>query len=310
MGKLIFFDLDDCIVESSPRIQEAIDNNTAFKNLRLMVLDHVVACCAKVFHDNKVEVERAFRKGEKPNLVGSLEIGSNDIIKTSSGNTKLDALEQEKHRIESWYQQPLKISEMALDEAKWNREMFFEERDHFLESDNQLSEAYGLINYRDIYTEKNLVPGAIDMLNEVLDEEQYDGVYCLSHHNGGREARCKENFIAKITNNKLGFLGLRFHLEKYESNKRRQRSSKAVYIMQRFGLESLNNCILVDDSTANLDEWIKYGGIAVLYRPMSEDEKYQGTLNKNEYPYPRITEMSFLKLNEALDKYQVKIKKR
>ena len=74
--------------------------------------------------------------------------------------------------------------------------------------------------------------------------------------------------------------------------------------MKKFNLRNLNNCILIDDSTVNLDEWVKYGGIAILYRPISFDEEYFNVQEPHNKIYPRITKMDIEELNKALAMYQ------
>ena len=307
MVKLAFWDLDDCIVESSPLIQAAFDEKTRFKNKKLLSLEYTLASCKEAYEKNKLEIERAYACGEKPKLIGNIKVGSNDVIKTSSGDKQIDELEKEKRRIERWYKRPLEISYMAYGDAYWAKEMFLEERDHFLERDNQgLIEKEGIVDYSTIYTLDHATPKSIELINQIIDSGTYEGCYCLSHHNGGREEICKKIFIEKTFNNKLGFLGLRFHSEEYKEEVRRPRSSKAVYVMHKFNLPSLEGCVLVDDSTANLDEWVKYGGMAILYRPISEDEEYEGDLVPHGDKYPRMTEMTKEAFEEALKFYDAK----
>lgn len=308
MKKLIFLDLDDCIVESSPLIQASFDKKTRFKNDKLLSLEYVLASCKEAYERNKVEIERAYNSGEKPKLIGNVKIGSNDVLKTtSSGNIKIDEAEKEKRRIIRWYKKPLELSKMAYGDAYWAKEMFLEERDHFLESDNQKSYEDGIVDYDSIYILDHQTPNAIEMIKEVIDSCEYDGEYCLSHHNGGREEFRKNNFVNETFEGRLPFLGLRFHSEEYKEGVRRPRSSKALFVMRKFNLPNLEGCILVDDSTANLDEWIKYGGIAILYRPISEDEEYEGELAPHGDKYPRITEMKKANLDEALKFYKEKV---
>ncbi len=308
MNKLVFFDLDDCIVESSPLIQAAFDQKTRFKNNKLIALEYMLASCRDIHERNKAEIERAMACNEKPKLIGNVKAGSNDVIKTSSGNDKINELEKEKRRINRWYKKPLELSHMACGEAYWAKEMFLEERDHFLEMDNQNKFGEGIVDYHNIYVNNNVVSGSIEMINDIIDSNEYEGCFCLSHHNGGREEICKKGFVEQTFDSKLPFIGLRFHSEEYREGVRRPRSSKALYIMQKFNLPDLSECILVDDSIANLDEWIKYGGIAVLYRPMSEDEEYEGELVPHGDKYPRITKMDKSQFDDALKFYKEKSK--
>lgn len=303
MGKLLFVDLDDCIVESSPLIQKAFDEKTSFKNKTLETLEYTMKSCLETYVKNKLEVVRAIFSREKPKLIGNVKVGSNDVMKTTFVDSILTDSEKRERRFYRWYIKPLDISKQAYEEAKKNWDNFLEERDHFLEQDNQSSIGDAIVDYRNIYNSEHLTPGAVNMINETIDSGEYEGCYCLSHHNGGREEYCKQLFIASITNGKLPLVGLRFHAEEY-SGKRRQRSSKALHVMKKFNLSSLKGCVLIDDSVENLNDWVKYGGMAVLYRPMSEDEKYDGKLEPHGDEYPRITKMDKAELDEALKFYK------
>lgn len=301
---LVFYDLDDCIVESSPLIQSAVEEKTRFKNDILTLLEFKVALTKKAFDECFKEIKRAYRWGEKPNISQYIKLGSNDVQKgKNNDNLVLSKEEEKKRRFKRWYWDPYMLTGTAYNNAYREKEMFLEERDHCLEEDNQKEHNY-IVDYQNTYVLKNATPGSIEMINEMIESDEYEGYYCLSHHNGGREEKCKRNFINQVFNGKLEFLGMRFHSEEYQEGKRRKRSSKALYIMRKFGLKDLSNCILIDDSTANLDEWIKYGGVAILYRPMSDDEKYTGMLEPHGDKYPRITKMSKVAVDEALKFYK------
>lgn len=306
MGKFFFVDLDDCIVESSPLIQQAFDEKTSFKNDKLETLEHILASCKETYEKNFIEVERAQTCNEKPKIIGSIKVGSNDIMKITSSSSGLTKEQKERNRLYRWYIKPLEISKKAYDEARMNKEMFLEERDYFLERDNQSLIGDAIVDYRSIYNVLNLTPGALNLINDVINSNEYENCFCLSHHNGGREEYCKELFINSVTNGKLPFIGLRFHSAPYRAGIRRPRSSKALHIIEKFNLPDLSGCVLVDDSTANLDDWVKYGGMGVLYRPISEDEEYEGKLESHGDKYPRITKMDKLELDKALEFYNEK----
>ena len=306
MVKMIFFDLDDCLAESSTKLQGMVDARTEFKNVILTQLEYMKSMAKYAYEYNAREIERAMAQGEKPNIIGNIKAGSNDIFKTSYNNEKLSELEKDKNRIKRWYYDPLELAKSIYEKTCNDLEMFKEERDHFLEMDNQKSFEEGCVVYQDIYVIENMIPGAFNMVNDVYNSGEYDGgVYVLSHHNGGREEIVKNNFVTNTFRN-VPFLGMRFHAEEYQKGVRRPRSSKALYIMKKFNLLDLSGCVLVDDSLENLDEWAKYGGIAVLYRPLSQDEIHFGKMFDHGREYPRITRMDKILLDEALGKQKQK----
>ena len=76
--------------------------------------------------------------------------------------------------------------------------------------------------------------------------------------------------------------------------------------MEMFGLDSLDDveCVLVDDSLDNLDEWEKWGGIPILYRPLNKDEIYAKELSFHGRDYPRITKMDKTLFDDAVNEYR------
>ncbi len=302
MKKLIFFDLDDCIVESSPLIQSYLDAKTEFTSDSLEVLETILSSCKDIYARNEKEIERAMRTLKKPNIIGTIKSGSNDVMKDVAGD-RIDDDISEKRRFYSWYQRPLEISKLACGKAYWDREKFLEERDHYLEVDNLKMGDDAIVKYEAIYNANNLTDGAVSTIEDVVESNEYEAVYVLSHFNGDREEECKRQFVTSMLPKSLTFLGLRFHLEEYRQGLRRVRSSKALYVMEKFKLANLEDCILIDDSKANLDEWVNFGGKAILYRPQSEDEKFLESLEPHGDRYPRITKMTKDEIDNALKFY-------
>jgi len=225
-------------------------------------------------------------------LIAKIKIGSNDVIKDAS----VAGDDNDEMALELW------CFMKAMEKAKHDLDMFLEERDHFLEVDNLKKEGF-VVDYKHIKVE-NLIPGSFEMIMELIESGQYGKVHFLTHQTGPREDGLKKEFITKLTESKAGYLSLRYHSGEYKEGVRRPRSSKAKYAMEQLGLESLEGCVLIDDSLENLDEWEKYGGIAILYRPMSNKEKKKGKLKSHGRNYPRITEMTKKAFDEALEFYE------
>ena len=81
--KMIFFDLDDCVVASSPPLQKMVNDSTPFKNNRLEELEYNKSMSKYALDYNIAVVSKAEAEGEKPHLIGSIKTGSNDIFKAS-----------------------------------------------------------------------------------------------------------------------------------------------------------------------------------------------------------------------------------
>lgn len=291
----LFLDMDDCLVESAKYIQEAVNNNTPYKTDTLSYLEQVIAGHEAIYDINAREIARAQALSQRPVLYGINHIGSNDIFKTSSSSSQI-SLDQVRNN--HWYVEPLKKVENVINNTKWKREMFLEERDNFLECDNKKD--VGDIDYSFIYQSDHLIDGVLPMVNDLKNDNRYSFIGILSHHNGGREETAKKKFVLE-SGICLPFFGLRFHLDKYTPNVRRERSSKALYVMQILNVNDLSNCVLVDDSIENLDEWKRHGGIAILYRPLSVDERLQGYNDYHQRDYPRITVMSASEIAMAIN---------
>lgn len=195
------------------------------------------------------------------------------------------------------------------------KDRLFEERDTYLERNNLLPYDKSIINYRRIYSEKNLIVGSKELIKEIkkrrkeLDIETYS---VLSHHNGGYEEYSKKLLINECLC-KIRFSGLFFHsiiengksihLEHKDGNLRRIRSSKADYVKCMYNLDDLSECILIDDSLANLDEWYNKGGIPIYFNRFNKE------YNRD---YPCINELNLdlilLKITEYKKQKKVKIK--
>ncbi len=146
------------------------------------------------------------------------------------------------------------------------REMYLEERDHFMELDNP--KPNGLINYNPMYTLDCVSPEARQYMAE-MNAYAKDS-FVITHHNAGREVVSKEGLIIRDLHSK--FIGVKFHKQEYVSGFRRPRQSKAEYVKEVFGIYDLSNCVLVDDSLDNINSWIENGGIGILYDPENKHQ--------------------------------------
>ena len=146
------------------------------------------------------------------------------------------------------------------------------------------------INYASIYKMENTNSDAIEAIKNLLNTGWFSKAFTLSHHNGGREEKCKRKITKEIFSDiQMGveFIGQFFHQFKHNVL-RRGRSSKIDNAMHLCGLKP-HQMVLIDDSVDNCMDWYKKGGIAILYKPMTDAEKMTSTIQ--EFPFARI--MSF-----------------
>lgn len=299
----------------------------------LIGIDKLLKVCKLTQERVSKIIEDARKKGEPvdPNLIPLAKMGSNDILKDVKDLSKMT----EKEKMELMYEAPLERikrawffigsrelsriktelkkpnpssyvknlakSTDALDTAKIVASTFGEFHDAMLEANNKIEPGKNLINYRKIYDRCHLIDGALEAMLDCYDSGEFQSVEVLSHHNGGYEFQAKEEMIKSLIGDRdIKFNGIYFHggeihdLHKNDG-RRRERYPKAKFILDTKGYPNINDCVLIDDSTANCDTWVKYGGIAILYKKETEEEQMLGHLKPHCRPdlyYDRVTKLS------------------
>ena len=163
-------------------------------------------------------------------------------------------------------------------------------------------ESKEIINYDEIYQTENVNHKAVLMIYRAMLSHNIDSLYLLSHHNGIREFKAKENLMKKLFP-KGKFVGLRFH-NKEHNLERRERSSKIDKALIVCNKEP-EDMILIDDSKANCSDWQEKGGRVILYREITDAEK---TSKIEESEFLRITDFNMLE--QALDTIMIKGKEK
>lgn len=156
------------------------------------------------------------------------------------------------------------------DELDAQLEIYYDKKNQMLE------EVYphlkGKIDYKKIINEKNISPETIKQVNELIASSRYDMVIIESHYNSQEEKDCKDQLIKKIFPGAF-FLPVRFFEQDYikskESDVERIRTSKAEYLMDYLDLNGIEYDFslftLIDNSPSNIRDWIKNGGIGLVY---------------------------------------------
>lgn len=268
MEKYLFIDKDDVMINSSPLIQNYVQEKTIYKKEDLNALEYRLALAKYNHNVVKNIVTLALKKRQKPELPVKVRPGSNDVIRRSDCNLK-ETLQTTFRR---WYFEPLELAIKEEHDAMIKKEMFLEARDNFLECDNMLDRKDAVVDYDSIYTASNATTNIVNVIRDLTYNCEFSCVYELSHYNGKREFEAKKKLNKTLYGDTVPFLGLRFHLEKHIDGVRRKRSSKAEYVMKLFDLTDLSNCYLIDDSRENVIDWINHGGKAMLYKPFTNEE--------------------------------------
>ncbi|MBQ8892013.1 MAG: hypothetical protein IJ068_04030 [Bacilli bacterium] len=138
------------------------------------------------------------------------------------------------------------------------------------EKEKTTRRSYKQINYDDIYKEKNLMPNAVEFVNRILNERgENDFIIFLSHMNPEREGLKKTQILYKLFPEVDAVETLPFHIEHGSKNI----NSKALWIKQLYGLETLDNCYLIDNSRSNCKDFRKHGGNFVRFLPDGFEEE-------------------------------------
>ena len=129
---------------------------------------------------------------------------------------------------------------------------------------------YKSINYKKIYQKQNLLENAIFFVQSILDSRQEnDFVIFLSHRNPEREGTIKTKILYELFPEVDAIETLPFHLERGS----KVVNSKALWIKQVYGLESLNNCYLIDNTRKNCKDFKTHGGNFIRYLQDGFDEE-------------------------------------
>ena len=160
------------------------------------------------------------------------------------------------------------------------------------------------IDYDFIYQRSHLNMGAIFLIQKLLASGRITAAYALSHHNGPRELEAKMRLVKSVLP-QLEFIGLRFHSQEHNCEKR-VRSSKLDEII-RLGFDPRIS-VLIDDSSENCDTWHKGEGIQILYKPMTDAEHINGDILQRSH-LERITDFSYSAAIEIIDAHLSSLQK-
>lgn len=142
---------------------------------------------------------------------------------------------------------------ILLDEA-------YDLKDRIIE---EVDESYkGKIDYTRLYEVNELNQ---DFVNYVCEAANDNEVFIIFYYNTVREKNEKIKICNEIFPN-CKPLAVKFYQNPYNKNFMRERTNKAFYAMNILGLSNLENCLLIDKSTLNCDQWIKLKGYTYLYR--------------------------------------------
>lgn len=214
----------------------------------------------------------------------------------------------------------LKRALSALNLMKDYARNYSEGRDAFIEVCLEYMDK-SVVDYDEIYTEKNLMPGVVESLKYLLASGQVDLIVACSHYTGEREAMAKKRLFSKC----LPFVLmlplslLKFHTERPQMGRRRARSSKDMRINEmtpkvieilKCEEEEIIN-LLFEDSIPNLEGLNEKIGILFLDGKQNNSSSAQRFIKQNKWDIDELNEI-FNTINKLITQkvgYQKVLKK-
>ena len=241
----------------------------------------------------KKEAEILIEEAKKQNKDGVITIPKYGALVSMDGNDifKKNKINGSINKEELVYEIPLKKIENCLKNE--NRMI-----DIVTNSSVYFSPSREIVDYNIIHRRENVNEGAVKLIRRLDRSGKFKEKYFSSHLNGKRENGAKVNLtsdvfpeIVKIVKSYIdslikvkGFIGQQFHDEEHNVERRR-RSSKILKAAFKLHVDP-SQIVLIDDSVANCEDCIKHGGIAILYKPLTDAERITGKIEN--FGFPRI----------------------
>lgn len=185
-----------------------------------------------------------------------------EVISSNNGM----AFEKEIYRIEPkaslFYQNSLEemFNNGEIDESEYRKQ--YEEsgdlRNKILE---EIDTSVGVIDFYKVY-ETN--PSNKEMVEFINKMSVLTAVKIIFYYNTEREMKVKDDICKKV----FPFcesIPIPYFQEKYSPNKRRKRTSKTKFIMEKFSLSNVANRTLIDKSESSCEEWSQNEGHTFCY---------------------------------------------
>lgn len=292
--KLLVLDNDDVLFKSSPLIQFHVERNwPQFASNKLKTRERTISIVQYQRSLVEAEIERAKRAGEVPRLP-DFNIIRNDVIRTEEMS---DVDFEYEH-----YIRPLREIDESLEDVRFYKEMFLEERDATVEADGKL--ASGKIPYDEIYREANWFPYTKENVQNLYND-MGDRLISLTAHNGiddmhGREFDAKGEAIHQMVKD-IPHYGLRFHNSEHVPGVRRGRNSKGTKLKEIYGFDDLHGVVLADDSLDNCIDVYNHGGTPIFVNPNNRPNPYGFAMVRSTKPesiYRELTKTGYSSENE------------
>lgn len=270
------------------KISEYVDNNKdAFHKINEFCLTSV----KKLIEDAKSK-----GTGEPPEYGALVSMDTNDIIKNSSLTGVLD-----KEYV--LYTKPLQNLVGCIENEKRLNDVVSNAR-VFLERSKEI------VNYSEIHSLANVNWDAVNLVKRLKQSGLVAGIFFSTHHNGEREEKAKIALMDEIMPEADGFIGQRFHNVEHDAD-RRGRSSKISKAINTLRLKYKLNVrydqlVLLDDSKPNCSDCKEKGGLAILYKPVTDSEIINEKVE--DTGFDRITDLTDNDVESIIANYKGKQK--
>ena len=285
----IYFDDDKetkVLLECSKLISENMD---AFHKINLFAYNEVDKLVTEA------EKTRAYGEVVIPDFGPLVNMDNNDIVKNGELNGEID-------REEILYK-PLIDTYNCL---KYERNL----QDVVTNGDAFFNPSEELVDYKSIHSVANVNWDAVFLIWRLIKSGRFKKICISTHHNGTREIDAKL-LLVKLLFPQIPieyFLEHRFHDKKHDAE-RRGRSSKPKRAKEKLHIE-YEQIVQLDDSKVNCQDCKDRGGLAIIYKPLTDAEKIKGRVD--DLGFPRILDFedpnNFDMIMDAIDEHLRKIK--
>lgn len=185
-----------------------------------------------------------------------------EVISSDNGM----AFENEIYRIEPkaslFYQNKLELmfENVEIDEFEY-RKQYEESEDLRNKVLEEVDPSIGVVDFYKIYAINSSNKEMVGFINKI---SVINSVKVIFYYNTEREKKIKEDICKKV----FPFcesIPIPYFQEKYSPNKRRKRTSKTKFIMEKFSLSNVANRILIDKSESSCEEWSQNEGHTLCY---------------------------------------------
>lgn len=186
-----------------------------------------------------------------------------EVIVANNGEALQNAIEKVEPKASKKYID--KILKMFIEEMMSGTEYrqlldeAYDLKDRLLE---EVDDKYkGKIDFKSLYRIDDFNQGMVDYIRKI--SETID-THIIFYYNTEREYKEKE-LVCNTFFPSCKVIGIRFYQQPYDPSVIRKRTNKALYIKNLLGLDSLDECMLIDKSGKSCEEWNELNGDATVY---------------------------------------------